>query len=112
MNNLNSILLEGKLIENPVLANREDGQPQCNFTVQCYRMVKNAEDELVEEKHLFDVVVLGRLAEICKEYLSKDRGVRVVGRLQQTKRMFGTLELPYVSIFGEHVEFRPNPAKA
>ena len=56
----------------------------CSLTVACNRYYKQNE-ELQEEVSYFDVTTWNRLAEVCKEYLSKGRGVRVVGRLKQDR---------------------------
>jgi single-strand DNA-binding protein len=106
MNNLNSILLEGKLDADPELAYAPSGQPTCSFTVVCNRYYKKGED-LEEETSHFDVRVQNRLAEVCHEYLKKGRGVRVVGRLAQETVKFGNLDQTRVFIAAEHVEFRP-----
>jgi single-strand DNA-binding protein len=79
--------------------------------VACNRYYKQGE-ELEEEVSYFDVTVWNRLAEVCKEYLAKGRGVRVVGRLKQDR-----WEDPEgktrskVHIVAEHVEFKPRPAE-
>jgi single-strand DNA-binding protein len=109
MNNLNSILLEGNLVRDPEISYTPKGAPVCNFTVACNRYYKQGE-ELEEEVSYFDVTVWNRLAEVCKEYLAKGRGVRVVGRLKQDR-----WEDPEgktrskVHIVAEHVEFKPRP---
>jgi len=111
MNNLNSILLEGNLVRDPEISYTPKGAPVCNFTVACNRYYKQGE-ELEEEVSYFDVTVWNRLAEVCKEYLAKGRGVRVVGRLKQDR-----WEDPEgktrskVHIVAEHVEFKPRPAE-
>ena len=111
MNNLNSILLEGNLVRDPEIGYTPKGAPVCNFTVACNRYYKQGE-ELEEEVSYFDVTVWNRLAEVCKEYLAKGRGVRVVGRLKQDR-----WEDPEgktrskVHIVAEHVEFKPRPAE-
>jgi single-strand DNA-binding protein len=111
MNNLNSILLEGNLVRDPEIGYSPKGAPVCNFTVACNRYYKQGE-ELEEEVSYFDVTVWNRLAEVCKEYLAKGRGVRVVGRLKQDR-----WEDPEgktrskVHIVAEHVEFKPRPAE-
>ena len=111
MNNLNSILLEGNLVRDPEIGYTPKGAPVCNFTVACNRYYKQGE-ELEEEVSYFDVTVWNRLAEVCKEYLAKGRGVRVVGRLKQDR-----WEDPdgktrsKVHIVAEHVEFKPRPAE-
>ena len=107
MNNLNSILLEGNLVADPGLRYTPNGAPVCSFCVACNRYFKQ-EEELQQEVSYFDVTTWNRLAEVCNEYLSKGRGVRVVGRLKQDR-----WEDPEgktrskVHIVAEHVEFKP-----
>ena len=58
------------------------GQPVASFSVathQSFTDKAGAKQERVEWHH---VVVYGRLAEICKEYLTKGRHVYVEGRLR------------------------------
>jgi len=107
MNNLNSILLEGNLVADPELRYTPNGAPVCSFCVACNRYFKK-EEELQQEVSYFDVTTWNRLAEVCNEYLTKGRGVRVVGRLKQDR-----WEDPEgktrskVHIVAEHVEFKP-----
>jgi len=107
MNNLNSILLEGNLVADPELRYTPNGAPVCAFCVACNRYFKQ-EEELQQEVSYFDITTWNRLAEVCNEYLSKGRGVRVVGRLKQDR-----WEDPEgktrskVHIVAEHVEFKP-----
>ena len=111
MNNLNSILLEGNLVRDPEIGYTPKGTPVCNFSIASNRYYKQGE-ELEQEVSYFDVTVWNRLAEVCKEYLAKGRGVRVVGRLKQDR-----WEDPEgktrskVHIVAEHVEFKPRPAE-
>ena len=111
MNNLNSILLEGNLVRDPEISYTPKGTPVCNFSIACNRYFKQGE-ELEQEVSYFDVTVWNRLAEVCKEYLAKGRGVRVVGRLKQDR-----WEDPEgktrskVHIVAEHVEFKPQLKK-
>jgi len=82
MNNLNSIPVEDNLVKDPELSSMSKGTAVCKFTVACNRRGKQ-EDQLQKEASFFDVTAWIRLAEVCGEYLKKDRGVRVVGRLKQ-----------------------------
>ncbi len=106
MNNLNSIILEGNLTKDPELKQTPRGTPVCRFTVASNRFYKT-EDERREEVSFFEVEVWSRLAETCGEYLSKGRGVRVVGRLKQDRwaATDGSLR-SRIHIVGEHVEFQ------
>ena len=109
MNNLNSIILEGNLTRDPVTDTTPRGTSVCRFTVASNRYYKS-EGERQEEVGYFDVEVWSRLAETCGEYLTKGRGVRVVGRLKQD-RWTSQEGRPRsrVRIVGEHVEFHSRP---
>jgi len=105
MNNLNSIILEGNLTKNPLMDKTPNGNVVCNFVVASNRFYKTEEGRK-SEVGFFDVEVWSRLAETCSEYLSKGRGVRVVGRLKQDRWTNSEGELrSRVRIVGEHVEF-------
>ena len=107
MNNLNSILLEGNLVRDPDLRYTPQGSPVCSLTVACNRYFKQNE-ELKEEVSYFDVTTWNRLAEVCKEYLTKGRGVRVVGRLKQDRWQDSEGKTrSKVLVVAEHVEFKP-----
>ncbi|MCK5736432.1 MAG: single-stranded DNA-binding protein [Spirochaetaceae bacterium] len=109
MNNLNSIILEGNLTRDPLMDATPKGTAVCHFTVASNRYYKS-EGERQEEVGFFDVEVWSRLAETCNEYLTKGRGVRVVGRLKQERWSNPEGELrSRVRIVGEHVEFRARP---
>ena len=107
MNNLNSILLEGNLVADPELRYTPKGTAVCSFRVACNRFYKQ-EEELQKEVSYFDVTAWNRQAEVCNEYLTKGRGVRVVGRLKQDRWEDAEGKTrSKVHIVAEHVEFKP-----
>ncbi|MEW5816650.1 MAG: single-stranded DNA-binding protein [Spirochaetota bacterium] len=108
MNNLNSILLEGNLTKDPELVETKKGTPVCTFSVASNRYYKQ-DNGPQNEVSFFDVEVWSHLAETCKEYLKKGRGVRVVGRLKQD-RWAGNDGKNHsrIKIIAEHVEFKPD----
>ena len=107
MNNLNSILLEGNLVRDPELKYTEKGTAVCHFSVASNRYFKQ-DDEKHEEVSYFDITVWSRLAEVCNEYLTKGRGVRVVGRIKQDRWEDSEGKTrSKVQIIAEHVEFKP-----
>lgn len=109
MNNLNSIILEGNLTKDPVMDKTPKGTAVCHFTVASNRYYKSDGDRQ-EEVGFFDVEVWSRLAETCSDYLTKGRGVRVVGRLKQDRWTNPEGEpRSRIHIVGEHVEFRAKP---
>ena len=84
VNNLNSLLIEGNLVQDPELSYTPKGTALCKFTVASNRFFKQ-DQETQKEVSFFDVTTWARLAEVCGEYLKKGRGVRVVGRLKQDR---------------------------
>jgi len=112
MNNLNSIILEGNLTKDPLMDKTPKGTAVCNFVVASNRFYKTEEGRQ-SEVGFFDVEVWSRLAETCSEYLSKGRGVRVVGRLKQDRWTNSEGESrSRIRIVGEHVEFLGSPRKS
>jgi single-strand DNA-binding protein len=107
MNNLNSILIEGILVRDPLLRTTSKGTALCTFSLASNRFFKQ-DSGLEKEVGFFDVEVWARLAEQCYTLGHKGRGVRVVGRLKQS-RWTDQEGKPHarVSIVAEHVEFRP-----
>ncbi|MDR3191631.1 MAG: single-stranded DNA-binding protein [Treponema sp.] len=107
MNNLNSILIEGNLVRDPLLRSTTKGTQVCTFTLASNRFFRQ-DTGLEKEVGFFDVETWAKLADHCYGQGRKGRGVRVVGRLKQD-RWNGTDGKPHsrVTIVAEHVEFRP-----
>jgi single-strand DNA-binding protein len=107
MNNLNSILIEGNLVRDPLLRSTAKGTPLCTFSLASNRFFRQ-ESGLEKEVSFFEVETWAKLAENCYSMGRKGRGVRVVGRLKQD-RWSGPdgKGRSKVTIVAEHVEFRP-----
>ena len=107
MNNLNSILIEGNLVKDPLLRSTPKGTQVCMLSLASNRFYKQ-DTGFEKEVSFFDVETWARLAEACYSKGRKGRGVRVVGRLKQD-RWNGTDGKPHsrITIVAEHVEFRP-----
>ena len=109
MNNLNSILIEGNLVKDPLLRATPKGTQICIMRMASNRYFKRDSQSsgFEKESHFFDVESWARLAETCYAKGKKGRGVRVVGRLKQS-RWNDPEGKPRskVSIVAEHVEFR------
>jgi single-strand DNA-binding protein len=107
MNNLNSILIEGNLVRDPLLRSTAKGTSLCTFSLASNRFFKQ-DSGLEKEVSFFDVETWAQLAENCYNLGHKGRGVRVVGRLKQD-RWTGTdgKARSKITIVAEHVEFRP-----
>ena len=82
MASLNKIMLIGNLTRDPELRYIPNGSAVASFTVAMNRVYKAQTGEKKEETSFVRVVVWGRMAEVCGEYLAKGRPVFVEGRLQ------------------------------
>lgn len=82
MPNLNKALLMGNLTRDPELRYIPSGSAVTTFTMAMNRAYKSQTGEKKEETSFVRVVVWGRMAEVCGEYLKKGNPVFVEGRLQ------------------------------
>ena len=83
---INKVILVGHLGRDPEVRYTQDGRAICNFsmaTTEQWRDKNSGERRERTEWHR--VVVFGKLAEICGEYLAKGRQVYVEGKLQTRK---------------------------
>ena len=108
MNNLNSVLIEGNMVRDPLFRSTNKGTSVCNFTIASNRFYKQ-DANFEKEVGFFDVETWGKLADICSSNGHKGRGVRVVGRLKQD-RWTGNDGKSHtkIAIVAEHVEYRPD----
>jgi single-strand DNA-binding protein len=92
MANFNKVLLMGNLTRDPELryssgggggggGGREGGSAICKFGLAVNFQWRNQAGEKQEETCFVDIVVFGRQAETCNEYLRKGRAAFVEGRL-------------------------------
>jgi single-strand DNA-binding protein len=82
MASLNKVMLIGNLTRDPELRYIPSGSAVTSFTIAMNRVYKLQTGEKKEEVSFVRVVVWGRLAEVCNDYLKKGRPVFVEGRLQ------------------------------
>ncbi|MBU6482761.1 MAG: single-stranded DNA-binding protein [Nitrospirae bacterium] len=84
MSGFNKVILIGHLTRNPELRYTPNGTPVAFFGLAVNREWKQR-DEMKEEVCFIDIVVFGKQAEHCGQYLTKGNGVTVDGRLQQRR---------------------------
>ena len=82
MASFNKVLMIGNLTRDPELRYIPSGSAVASFTVAMNRVYKLQTGEKKEEASFVRVVVWGRMAEVCGEYLTKGNPVFVEGRLQ------------------------------
>lgn len=111
LSHLNSILLEGRLVADPVSKTTARGSLVTSFSIASERYFKS-NDELQSEASFFDVDTWSQLAEKCRDTLKKGRGVRIVGRLKQDRWTDADgKNHSRVKVIAEHVEFKPEVKK-
>ena len=84
MVSFNKVILMGNLTRDPELRYNPNGTAVASFTVALNRKYRQG-DEDKEEVSFIDIVVWGKQAENCGQYLGKGSGVLVEGRLQQRR---------------------------
>ncbi|MDC7226353.1 MAG: single-stranded DNA-binding protein [Spirochaetales bacterium] len=84
MNSVNSVIIEGNLVRDPVLTETPKGTKVCNFTVASNRYYKQ-DEEYQKEVTFLDVETWTRLAAYSESNFSKGKGIRIVGRLKQDR---------------------------
>ncbi|MDP3791200.1 MAG: single-stranded DNA-binding protein [Candidatus Omnitrophota bacterium] len=82
MASLNKVFIMGNLTRDPELRYVPSGTAVASFTIAINRVYTSQAGEKKEEVSFVRVVVWGRRAEVCGEYLSKGSPVFVEGRLQ------------------------------
>ncbi len=84
MAGFNKVILMGNLTRDPEIRYAPSGTPVANFGLAINRRYRQG-DETKEEVCFVDIVVFGKQAETCGQYLSKGNGALVEGRLQMRK---------------------------
>lgn len=84
MSSFNRVILMGNLTRDPEIRYTPNGTAVAALGLAVNRRYKQG-DELKEEVSFIDIVVFGKQAEHCGQYLAKGRGVLVEGRLQQRR---------------------------
>lgn len=80
----NKVILIGNLTRHPELRYTQSGTPVAKFGLAVSRRFRQ-EEEQKEEVCFVDIVVFGKQAEPCGQYLSKGDGAIIDGRLQQQR---------------------------
>ncbi|MBK8481467.1 MAG: single-stranded DNA-binding protein [Proteobacteria bacterium] len=79
---VNKVILLGHLGADPELRQTSAATPVCNLAVATNRRWSDPQGQKHEEVSWHRVVVWGRQAELCQQYLRKGRQVYVEGRLR------------------------------
>lgn len=79
---VNSVTLLGNLGKEPELKYTPSGNAVCNFSVATSEKWQDKSGQKQQKTEWHNVVVWGKLAETCNQYLNKGRQVYLEGKLQ------------------------------
>ena len=103
----NKVILIGNLTRDPEIRYTPQGTSVGNFSLAVNRRYKTGEESR-EEVSYFDIVVFGKQAEVCGQYLNRGSMVLVDGRLQQRRwETEDGKKRSKVEVVGENVRFMP-----
>ena len=80
--NLNKIFVLGNLTRDPESRALPSGQTVANFAVATNRVWNDKSGQKQQDTQFHNVVVFGKMADICVKYLNKGKMVLVEGRIQ------------------------------
>lgn len=110
MTQLNSLIIEGKLVKEPEIKHVSNGKTVCNFTVANNRYIPKDDGTFEQETMYIDCECWNRLADLAESKGKKGCSVRVVGRLKQSRWIDSTGQSrSKIIIIGEHLEFLKRP---
>ncbi|MCG8590660.1 MAG: single-stranded DNA-binding protein [Proteobacteria bacterium] len=82
MAGVNKAIIVGNLGRDPELRYTQGGSPVCQLSVATTRAYTNKNNDRIEETEWHRIVVWGKSAEHCNNFLAKGRQVYVEGRIQ------------------------------
>jgi len=81
-NDINRVVLIGRLTRDPELKSTNSGSYFCRFTLASNRTIFQKEGENKDEVGFFDCIAWGKLAEVVSKYTQKGKRVSVDGSLR------------------------------
>jgi len=84
MTSFNNVILLGNLTRDPEVRYTPNGVAVASFALAVNRKYKQG-DETKDEVSYIDIVVFGKQAESCGQYINKGDSVLIDGRLQQRR---------------------------
>lgn len=107
MQAMNSVVLEGNLVRDPIQRETPNGNKVTMFSIASNRYFGTGDDR-VQEVSFFEIEAWSKLGEACFTYLKKGRGVRVAGRLKQDRWLSGEGQSrSRIKLIAREVDFKP-----
>lgn len=105
MPDLNKVMLMGNLTRDPEVRYTPKGSAVGDLSIAINRVYRTDDGQSREEVCYVDIVVWGRQAETCKEYLQKGRPIFVEGRLQLDQWESNGEKKSKLRVVAERVQF-------
>lgn len=107
-NDINVVVLVGRLVRDCEVKVTAGGTSVCRFSVAVNRRKKTG-DNWADEVNYFDVALWGRSADSLKTYLTKGRQVSIEGELRQNRWEQDGQQRSRVEIFANNVQLLSSP---
>ncbi len=104
---INKAMVFGNLTRDPELRSTPGGQQVCSFSIATNRVYKKADGSRAEDAQFHNIVVWGRQAETCAQYLKKGSTAYIEGRLQTRSYDKEGQKQYRTEIVAETVQFGP-----
>jgi single-strand DNA-binding protein len=110
---INKAMVYGNLTRDPELRALPSGGQVCSFSVATNRTYKKADGSKAEQVEFHNIVVFGRQAETCGQYLKKGAGAFIEGHIQTRSWDAPEKGKQYrTEIIAERVQFGPKGSGA
>lgn len=109
---LNKVMLMGHLGQDPEIRYTPTGLPVVNFSVATNEVFLDKEGKRQERAEWHRIVVMGKVALTCNEYLKKGRQVFLEGRLQTREWETNGENGRRTEILATRVQFLGAPVRA
>jgi single-strand DNA-binding protein len=111
---VNKVILVGNLGRDPEVRATPSGQSVCNFTLATTERYTDRAGQQRDQTEWHNVVVWGKQADLCGQYLKKGRQVYVEGRLttRQYEAKDGTGKRYRTEVVAQRVQFLGGRASA
>ena len=104
---MKKVMIIGNLGRDPEVRYLPSGQPVANFSVATSERFKGRDGTNKESTEWHNIVVYGKQAELCSQYLKKGRQVYIEGRLttRQWEAKDGTGKRTRTEVVAQRVQF-------
>ena len=112
MTSFNKVILMGNLTRDPEVRFTPSGTPVANFRIAVNHRYKQGA-EMKDDVCYIDIVVFGKQAESCGQYINKGDSVLIDGRLQQRRwETEDGQKRSKVEVVAQSVNFMPKRASS